>query len=141
VLALLTEEEVPGLGTPGWYLPGQRDVDLDLLHTGMDGVRVQVARERVVADPDVAGLGGSGERLGSQLHVLLYRGPVGQGQVDTDRRADRLVQIGHLLAQEDHDELRTIVQMRVEVPPLVRAPGAVGAHSVLPQLDRARFDA
>ena len=40
----------------GEALPGQRDVEFDLVDLRVDGVGVQVAAERVLADLDVAAL-------------------------------------------------------------------------------------
>ena len=56
VLSLLAEEEISGRGPPRGQLPGQRDVEFDLVDLRVDGVGVQVAAERVLADLDVAAL-------------------------------------------------------------------------------------
>ena len=96
---------------------------------------MQVTAERVVRDAHVAPLGGGGELVRLELGNLVVAGAVGQVEVYADHRRERLGDVGEVLHGEHHDQLGAVVEVAVEVPPLVGAGLAVGPCAVFPGCD------
>jgi hypothetical protein len=133
LVALGAVEQVAGLRPPSGYLPDECDVDGDLLDGGLDAVGVKVATETVLADPHVGPAGGRLPALGGVGDELLVAAAVGEVDVDADGWSERIVRRGEILVHEHHHQTGPVVEVRVEVPPLVRSSPVVGACTVLPR--------
>jgi hypothetical protein len=102
---------------------------------------VKVAAEPVLADPHVGVVAGRLPAFGRVGEQLLVAAAVREVEVDPDRRRERIVGRGEALVHEDNDEARTVVEARIEIPPLVRASPVVGTCAVLPRRHGAALQA
>src|ERR1700677_1313510 len=93
---------------------------------------MQVAAERVAADAYIAVVLGGAELLRLEIGDLAVDRAVRQVKIEADHGRERRADVGEGLGEERHDELCPIVEVRVEVPPLVGSGAAVRAGPVLP---------
>jgi hypothetical protein len=98
---VVSEQDVPGLRSPGGHLPGQGDVRGHCVEVHLDAVGVQVPGEGVRAHPYVAAVRGEREvvvRVQRTLHVGSVR-PV---QLEGDHGAGRLLDAAAAADVLDH---------------------------------------
>ena len=103
-------------------------------------VALEIADEAVRPDPDVATGLRCVEQLGPGVEKLHEVSAVRQGEVDGDPRRERTVRADIGLGVEDHDDGGAVVEVGVEVPPLVAAVFSADALAVLELRDRSRVD-
>jgi hypothetical protein len=134
------EQHVPGSGSPRPDLAGEGHVYRHLLGRCPDSVVVQVAGEPVRPEPHVSSVACRGPLPGREGQHLLVRAAVRKVEVQAQDRGQRPLRGGQILVHEDHHQRGPIVEVRVEVPPLVGTCPVVGAGPVLPPGDRGRIE-
>src|ERR1700686_1500763 len=92
---------------------------------------MEIADEGVRPDPDVGTRLRCIEQLRTGVEKFHGAAAVGQSDVDGDPWCERTIGADIGLGKEHHDDGRTIVEMRVEVPPFVLAPFRADALTVL----------
>ena len=110
-----------GLWTPGANLTRQFDLDGYFLDGGRDSVTVKIADKTIGSDPHIAPLLGRRELIGGGVVELLEPPAIRQREIDGDPRCERSIRAHVRLGVEDHDDGRAVIEMGIEVPPLVAA--------------------
>src|SRR5271170_1271277 len=129
---MLAKVQMPRRWPPSWHLADKLNIDTDAFANDPYLVCVQVAAEVTLVDADVALLLARSELfrrcIQHQVFLRLAR-PV---KVDRDQR--RLWALGaeHRLGVESDHHRRPVIQMRVEIPPLIAPMSPGRPHAVLP---------
>ena len=102
---------------------------------------MQVSFERVRAHRNIAGFFGGGELFWLNLQALDNARTVGSLEIEVDPGIQRLPNINDGLGAKGDNQLGAIVEIRVKIPPLVRAFAAVSPHTIFPELNAVPADA
>jgi hypothetical protein len=112
---------VAGLWTPGANLTRQFDLDRYFLNRSCDAVATEITDNAIGTDPHIAPLLGRGELLGGGVVELLELPAIWQREIDGDPRCERSIRAHVRLGIEDHDDGGAVIEMGIEVPPLIAA--------------------
>jgi hypothetical protein len=111
-----------GLWTPGANLTGQFDLDRYLLNGGRDAVVMEITEKAIGSDSHITFLLGRGKLIGSGVIDFVEPSTIRQREIDGDPRCKRPVRAHIRLGVEDHNDSRAVIEMGIEIPPLVTAP-------------------
>jgi len=140
VIVVPAEVEVARLGPPGGHLGAQLDVEPEVVVHDADLVAVAAVDEGGLPDPHVAAVLRSREVGRPRVDREAALAEAGSVELDADLRAQPGPGAEARLGEEGHDEGAAVLEVGVEVPPLVAARSAIGAHAVLPRLDAVRVE-
>jgi hypothetical protein len=82
---------------------------------------MEITDKAICSDPYIAPLLGRGELIGGGVVELLEPPAIWQREIDGDPRRERSIRAHVRLGVEDHDDGRAVIEMGIEVPPLVAA--------------------
>jgi hypothetical protein len=129
--------DMAGLWTPGANLTHQFDLDRYVLNGGGDVVAMEIPGKAIGSDPYIAPLLGGGELIGGGVVELVEPPAIRQRKIDGDPRCERSVRAHVRLGVEDHDDSGAVIEMGIEVPPLV---AAIFRAETLAVLELSNFD-
>src|SRR5438270_12259577 len=121
MLLMWAEVDMARARAPRRDLAGKADIHSDVLDLRCDLVAVEIAAEGVRTNTYVTAIPGSSEFLRLPFGQLVVAGAVRQVEIDPDRGRERPLDVGEALGGEHHDQLCSVVEVRVEVPPLPRS--------------------
>jgi hypothetical protein len=91
----------------------------------------QIADKAIGSDPNIAPLFGRGEIIGAGVAEPVELPAIWQREIDGDPRSERSIRAHVRLRIEYHNNGRTVIEMGVEVPPLVAAFFRADALTIL----------
>jgi hypothetical protein len=115
------EIEMAGLWTPGANLTGQLDLDRYFLNGSRDAVAMEITRKVIGPDPHIALLLGHGELIGCAAVDPVELPTIWQREIDGDPRCERSIRAPDRLGVEGHDDSCAVIEMGIEVPPVIAA--------------------
>ncbi len=119
----------------------QVELGRDVLALEVDMVVGQISGHGARADLHIAAVGTEAALARGCVHALLGLATVGVGDLDSRERGQRPFRRDHRLRVEDDDDLRPVVHVGVEIPPLVAGLVQLGAQAVLPRFDDVPLEA
>jgi hypothetical protein len=140
-LSLGTKIDVAGLWTPGANLTRQFDLDGYFINGSRDAVAMEIAGKAIGSDPHIASLPGRAELIGGGVVDLVEPPAIRQREIDGDPRCERPIRAHIRLGVEHHHDGRAIIEMGVEVPPLVAALFGADTLAILELRHRDGSDA
>jgi hypothetical protein len=120
-LAFGAEIDMAGLWPPGAYLARQFNLDRYFFNSCRDAVAMEIADKAIGSDAHIAPRLGRGELIGDGVVDFVELPTIRQREIDGDTWCERSIGAHVRLGVEDHDDGCAIIEMGIEVPPLIAA--------------------
>src|SRR6202171_847238 len=106
----------------------------------VDVVVVQGAAKGVLADPDIAPIPEGRERIRRNVRFDTNQWLFGPIEFQRGKRCQLAVRVQLWLGVEKNYQRRPVVQVGIEIPPLVATRSAFGSHTILEGFDAPGLD-